>query len=67
MNTQTVDKPNPNILKRDADGNTYSLPAFEVNAFVISAEAVGLAEPMSAEWFSAVDDLNAQYGEYRIE
>lgn len=67
MTTQLIDKPAPNILKRDPDGNIYSLPQSEVSSFVSAAETVENIESMTGEWFDAVHELNARFGEYRIE
>jgi hypothetical protein len=63
MTTAIADK-SSNVLKKDADGHWYSIPAAEVDAFVQAVEAVMLAEFMSDEWYEATDDLNDRYGSY---
>jgi hypothetical protein len=55
----------PNVIKKDADGNTYSIPQREVDAFIHASEAVQLAEFMSDEYDQARDELNNRFGEYR--
>jgi hypothetical protein len=67
MNTLAIDKPASRILKRDCDGNTYSLPQYEVNAFVMASEILELTEFMTDEWHAAIDELNSRFGEFRIE
>jgi len=63
MNTTLATR--PNILRKDADGRWYSIPAGEEDAFVNAAEAVELADFMSHEWHEAQDDLNNRFGAYR--
>lgn len=63
MNTALASR--PNVLKKDSDGRWYSIPVAEEDAFVQAAEAVELADFMSAEWHDAQDDLNNRFGSYR--
>ena len=62
MTTQLATR--PNILKKDADGQWYSIPPAMADSFVQAVEAVMLAEFMSDEWYEATDDLNDRYGSY---
>jgi len=60
--TTAIAEKTSDVLKKDADGNWYSLPASEVDEFVQAVEAVMLADFGSPEWFNANDDLRARYG-----
>lgn len=62
--TTAIAEKSTNVLKKDADGHWYSIPANEVDGFVQAVEAVMLAEFMSDEWYEATDDLNDRYGCY---
>lgn len=61
MTTAIAEK---NVLKKDADGHWYSIPANEADSFVQAVEAVMLAEFMSDDWYDANDDLNDRFGIY---
>jgi hypothetical protein len=63
MTTQLATR--PNILKKDADGQWYSLPEVEVDSFIHASEAVELADFMSSDWHSAKDELSHRFGSYR--
>ena len=63
MTTALAEK---NVLKKDADGNWYSLPANEVDSFVQAVEAVMLADFGSGEWYESQDDLNSRFGSYML-
>lgn len=63
MTTAIADR-SSNILKKDADGNWYSLPANEVDAFVQVVETEMLAEFMSDEWYDARHELGYRFGSY---
>lgn len=65
MTTQLATR--PNILKKDADGQWYSLPEVEVDSFIHASEAVELADFMSADWNSAKDELSRRFGEFLLE
>lgn len=64
MNTTLAQR--PNVLKKDADGQWYSIPAGEVDGFVQAVESVMLAEFMSNDWNVANDDLSDRYGAYML-
>jgi hypothetical protein len=53
-----------NILRRDCDGNVYSIPEKMVDHFTQLSEAIENSEFMSGEWYEANDELNEQYGSF---
>lgn len=55
-----------NLLKRDSDGNWYSIPESIVKGFNESLEETLLHDSLSSEWFEAVQELNNNYGMYLI-
>jgi hypothetical protein len=62
MNTTLATR--PNILKKDANGQWYSIPEIEVSSFIQMSEAIELAEFLSREWYTANDELNERFGCY---
>ena len=55
------------IIRKDYDGNLYSIPENMIEDFAIMNEAVMLAEWGEEEWHDAVDALNSTYGPFRKE
>lgn len=53
-----------NIIRKDYDGNIYSIPEDLIEDFAIMNEAVMLAEWGEPEWHDAIDALKAAYGSY---
>lgn len=61
MTTSTIER---NLLKRDGDGNWYSLPPDLAEVFDQAVEDIQLAEFLSEEWHEANDNLLNQFGKY---
>jgi hypothetical protein len=62
MNTTLATR--PNILKKDANGQWYSIPEIEVAGFIQMSEAIELAEFLSHAWYEANNELNERFGYY---
>ena len=65
--TIAVAEKSGNILKKDAEGYWYSLPPNQVDSFVYAVEETVNAEFMSSEWYSAWEEVNNNFGSYRLE
>jgi hypothetical protein len=65
MTTELKDR--PNLLKTDADGNWYSIPAKEVDSFTLAVEEIQNADFMSSAWHDACNDLKNRFGGYLRE
>jgi len=53
-----------NILRKDCDGHTYSIPESMLNQFTQLVEAVVNSEFMSDDWYDANDELDKEFGSY---
>ena len=62
MNTQTLER--ANVLKKDMDGNWYSLPWYLEDDFIRTTEGIQNAEYLSPEWFEGHAELSTLFGVY---
>jgi hypothetical protein len=61
MTTELVEK---NVLRKDHDGQWYSLPTKMVDPFIQANEDIMNADFMSTDWSAAVNELSDQFGQY---
>jgi len=56
-----------NIIRRNSDGNEYSIPLQHLSHFQQLDEAVQNAEWDSLEWHEACDEFNNQFEDFKKE
>lgn len=58
---------NRNILKKNHNGDLYSVPETMLNAFSCLNEDIQNANTLSDEWFAAQDEFDGIFQQYLIE